>query len=275
MKYKPGFLWLSVSLFIITLLTTSCYTEQGLGKRFVKRAAVEAVPVWFIGASWLFHDCAIAPDSTGEACIMLDGLTDSLLLEEYNKAFAQTLAGFGFRVFSFDEADLFLAERGSGLVINIQQLEFEENYSTFTDSEVFDELEYVETFPVRTIGLHSWIEVSGVDTTSRKREVYYANGKATDLIEGYFSKKPFSGAVFYTYRRFDMKPALTVEFFRNLGEEHAARLFDVWMNKHIRTTVATTNKIGIYIEESGSYTYNRKYKRVDPADPSKALKRVD
>jgi hypothetical protein len=264
-----------VTLFLASSLMVSCYTEQGLGKRYVKRVSKEAIPVWFIGASWLYVDCGVAPDSTGQGCIMLNQATDSLLLEEYNKAFANTLAGLGFRIFAFDEAEGFLSQPGGGLVVNIQQLEFEESFDTFTDSEVFDDMEYVETFPVRTIRLHGWVEVSGVDTTARKREVLYADGKASDLIEGYFNKKPFSGAVFYTYRRFDMMPSLTPEFFRGLGEEHASRLFDAWMNRHIRHAVANTNKIGIYIEESGYYTYNQKMRRVEPASTLRMLKRVE
>lgn len=253
---------------------SSCYTEQSLGARFVSKAADDAIPVWFIGASYIFHSCSIPADSMGDGCIMVSEHSDSVLLEKYNRAFAMLLADYGFRVYSYYEADAFLSHPGSGLIINIAQLELEEAVDVYSDSEVFDTLEYFESFPVRVFRVNSWIEVSGVDTARENQEVFYATSSLSDIIEGYFIQKQFSGDVYYTYRRFDMRPSLTGKFVESTGEEHAQKLFDVWMNRYIKRNSADSQKTGIYFSDPGYYHYNKKKRRIEPVSPSHALQKL-
>lgn len=204
---------------------------------------------------------------------MMSEANDSIL-EKYNRAFAIQLSDYGYHVYTFDEAEEFLANKGSGLIINIAQLELEEVLETHTDSEIFDTLEYFESLPVRVLRLNSWIEVSGVDTSSGKQEVFFATNSASDIIEGYFTQKQFSGEVYYSYRRFDMRPSLTGKFVLSSGEDHAQRLFDVWMNRFIRKTISESNQVGFYYSDQGYFHYNKQKQRIDPVNPSKALQQL-
>jgi hypothetical protein len=265
---------LPVIMFLISWLAVSCYTEMSLGKRFVKSVATGAPPVWFIGADYLFFECLIPADSAGKACIMRDTISDSNLLEAYNRSFALRLASFGYNVFTYAEADSFLAHPGGGVIVHIAQLEFEEDGDLYIESEVFGDYEYIESFPVRVIRLHSWVEVTGNDTVPPERKVYYASGSASDLIEGVFTRRPFSGEISYSYTRYDMRPSLTPVFFSRLGEEHAQRLFDTWLNDHIRSRIRNASKPGIYLSEQGYYTLDPTIRRVRQTDPSHKLQEL-
>ncbi len=275
MTYKKVNSGLTVLLVVTTLFVSSCYTEHSIGRRYVKQVAEEAIPLWFVGANHLFQECLIPEDTAGVSCIMKDTLTDFQLLEAYNRAFARKLASFGFQVYSYAEVDSFLSHQGGGRIVHIAQLEFEEDGDLFIDSEVFGDYEYIESIPIRVIRLHSWIEESVADTIHKERNVFYAKGEASDLIEGVFTRRPFSGEINYTFTRYDMRPSLTPVFFRRLGEEHAQRLFDTWLNEHIRERMDDPQRFGIYLQEDGYYSYDPVRKRIRTVDPSHQLLELD
>ena len=256
------------------LSLVSCYTEQSLGTRFVKKTAVDRPAVWFIGASYLFVNCDVPEDTAGYPCYLLESVNDSVFLENYNREFALQLEEYGYKVYTYNEADQFFTHTGFSLIINIAQLELEEVLDFFTDSEVFDTLEYFETFPVRMLKLNSWIEVSKVDSALAKREVFFGSKSVSDLIEGYFTQHPFRGDVLYTYKRYDMRPSLIDRFVMQSGKEHARELFDIWMNRYITLNSSESKKVGVYYQERGYYHYNPERKRIELADPSHTLQKI-
>lgn len=225
-------LYTILSILIIGSLS-SCYTEQTIAKRFVKETAFEKPAVWFIGADYLFKNCDIEPDTTEIACIMINDLNDSLLLENYNRNFAVQLESYGYQIYTYYEAKEFLEHDGLALIINVAQLEIEEFIEYYNDSQIFDTLEYFETLPVRSLKLNSWIEVSLSDTNETNQEVLFVDNKISDLIEGYFTQHPFRGDVKYTFKRYDMKPGLTNVFVARSGTKDAEKMFDLWMNRYL------------------------------------------
>lgn len=270
-KRNPLLILLLIS---VVLLFESCVTEQSLGTRFVKKTAIDGPSVWFVGASYLFINCEVPEDTTGYPCYMIESVNDSLFLEKYNREFALQLEALGYKVFTFNEADRFFTQPGVSLIINIAQLEIEEVMETFTDSEVFDTLEYFESFPIRAFKLNSWIEVSMIDTTTIKPEVFYATSSISDLIEGFFTQHPFRGDVSYTYRRYDMRPALVDRFVDGAGKEHSQRLFNVWMNRYINRNLTETQKMELQYREKSYYNYNIEKRRIEVVDPSYALQKL-
>lgn len=260
------------SLVILTL--ASCYTEQSLGTRFVKKTVVDGPAVWFIGASYLFMNCNVPEDTSGYPCYLLESVNDSVFLENYNREFALQLEEYGYKVYTYNEADQFFTQTGVSLIINIAQLEVEEVLDFYTDSEVFDTLEYFETFPVRMLNINSWIEVSKVDSALAKREVFFGTNSVSDLIEGYFTQHPFRGDVSYTYKRYDMRPSLIDKFVMQTAKEHAGKLFDIWMNRYITLNSTESKKVGVYYQEKGYYHYNPEKRRIEIVDPSHALQKI-
>jgi len=258
---------------LIGTFLTSCYTEQSIGKHYGRSVAKEQPPLWFVGASFLFNECLIPSDTAVNGCIMTKPYSDSLLLEEYNSAFAQRLSEYGFVVYNYAEADSFLARSTGGWIVNIAQLEFEEDGDIFTDTEVYNELEYYESFPIRVIRLHSWMEALHVDTIETLRSTYYTMADASDIVEGDFQRSGLgSSDLTYSYTRYDMRPSLTPMFFRQLGADHAGRLFDTWMNNHIKQHFSDSGKVGIYFQEYVDYwTFDLTRRRAVPSVPERTL----
>ncbi len=257
----------------LTLLS-SCYTEQSVATRFVRKTAQEKPSVWFIGASYIFRTCLNEEKTDGDPCPLLSAINDSAFLEDYNRNFALQLQDYGYQVFTYDESEAFFGQKGLGLIINIAQLEIEELTDNFTDSDVFDTLQYFEVFPVTRLRLNSWIEVSLVDTTQAKHEMYYASASISDLIEGYFTQHPLKGDVSYTYKRYDMKPPITVRFVKESAREHAQKLFDLWMNRYIHRNMGETRNINVTYGDKGYYHYNPVKKRIEMVDPTHALEKL-
>lgn len=265
---------LAVMAVLLVILLPSCYTEQSLGRRFVKKTALEPPAIWFVGASSLFRTCNLEPDSNEYPCAMLATVNDSSVLELYNSTFARMLSVYGYKVFNYDEADTFLAYPGARIIVNIAQLELEEVKEYHHDTEVFDTLEYHEHIPIRAFNINSWIEISIHDTTKSTQEVFFATNKITDLIEGYFTQRPLSGEVFYTFRRYNMRPELIGKFISGSSKEHVQKLFDVWMNRYIRKFFAETTTINVVTGEKAYYRYNPEKKRVEQVSPSHALQKL-
>lgn len=256
-----------------TALLTSCYTDQKLGKRFVRMTAQDAPAVWFIGASYLFHACNLENDSLQADCRMLATLQDSAVLENYNRQFARQLEAYGYQVFTFDESEQFFNQKGLGLIVNIAQLEMEEVQEFYTQSEIFDSLKYTESTPVRVVKFNSWIEVSLVDTTKAKHELFFTTNRMSDLIDGHFTQNEFRGDVTYHYKRYDMKPVLMSKFVSTAGKEHAQRLFDLWMNRYIQMNLDLTDEAS-RINAIFYFHYNPERKRMEVIEYSEQLQKL-
>ncbi|MFO7723631.1 MAG: hypothetical protein R6V49_10465 [Bacteroidales bacterium] len=262
-------------LVIIVNLFSSCSTELAVASRFVRNTVQEKPGVWFIGANHLFMTCKIEEgDEEGYNCQLLESQNDSVLLEMYNRAFAKQLEEIGYKIYTFDESEQFFAHKGLSLIVNIAQLEMEEYIEVYSDSEIFDTLKYIESFPVRVLALNSWIEVSLVDTTTSKREMFYATTRISDLIDGYFTQNEFKGNVTYNYKRYDMLPGAVVRMVPDAGSDHSGRLFDVWMNRYIMKNAVVQDGVGYYPSVKKYYHYNAKKGRIEESDPSRALQEL-
>ncbi len=264
------------SLFVLPILAmvmlTSCYTEQSLGRRFVKQTVQESPAVWFIGASYLYHVCNVLSDSLTEPCPMLASVSDSAVLEDYNRNFARTLTDLGYKVYNYDESEAFLASGGLSLVVNIAQLELEEVKDYVTDTEEINEYVYTESVPVNVLKINSWIEVSVKDSVQGKQEVFYGTHSIADIVEGYFVQHPIRGDVTYHYQYYSMKPPLTAGFVRNAGNENASALYDIWMNRYIRKHYGDSYRYNY--EFRPHYHYDLQKGRIEMIDPSHALKKL-
>jgi hypothetical protein len=262
-------------LLIAVHLLSSCATELAVASRFVRNTAQEKPGVWFIGANHLFMTCNIQDaEEEGYNCQLLELQNDSVLLESYNRAFATQLEQIGYKIYTFDESEQFFAHKGLTLIINIAQLELEEYLDVYTDSEIFDTLKYIESFPVRVVSLSSWIEVSKVDTTAAKREMFFVTNQITDLIDGYFTQNALKGNVSYNYKRYDMLPGAVGTMVIESGSDHSGRLFDVWMNRYIKKNAVVQDGVGFYPPAKKYYHYNVKKGRIEESDPSKALQEL-
>jgi hypothetical protein len=272
-RYKSP-VWQLGLVILIAFLMHSCYTEQSLGKQFVRGLATDQPSIWFVGASYLFKTCTMEEDSLLEPCSIIHAANDSLLLENYNSNFAKQLEASGYRIFAFDEYEEFLNQKGLRLIINIAQLELEELKEMYTDQETFEEQEYRETIPVRKLNLNSWIEVSLVDSTKSKQEMYFASNSMGDIIDGYFLQHDITGNVTYYYRRYGMKPSLVSKLAMDAGAEHAGKIFDVWMNRYIEKHDSPTYGEAYLYETRGYYHYDPATKKVIRINPEKALQRL-
>ncbi|HRZ43131.1 MAG TPA: hypothetical protein P5228_10565 [Bacteroidales bacterium] len=263
-----------ILLLAVVVMMSSCYTEQSLGRRFVTGTMNEKPSVWFIGANHLYKTCTMEEDSVITPCVFTGAAMEDSLLELYNAGFARQLEGYGYRVFSYYESDSFFSQAGLKLIVNIVQLELEEQTSYERESEVFDEMEYVEMIPVRLVSLNSWVEISVVDSATARQDLFYTSDSIMDVVDGYFLQHQISGNVTYYFRRYAMKPLLMPRLAGSSGQKHAMRLFDVWMNRYIEKHDPVSVSQGYQYPSRIYYHYDPERKRVIPADASGRMQKL-
>ncbi len=266
-------LWLCL-LLVLMLSLGSCYTEQSLGRRFVKGTLQEKPSIWFIGANYLFKTCSMEDDTLIAPCVFTAAASDSVMLEDYNSQFAKQLESYGYRVFAFSESDSFFKQPGLKLIVNIAQLELEEYIGYADDTETFDDTEYLENIPVRVVSLNAWLEVSVVDSNSAKQDLFFTTDSMADIVDGYFMQHQITGNVTYYFKRYSMRPSMLPRLTQTSGKQHAARLFDVWMNRYI----LKNDPVGASLESQYTtryyYHYDPEKNRIIISDPAKGLKKL-
>lgn len=272
-KNHPAFLF-SFLLIVVAVTLGSCYTEQSLARRFAKGTLSEKPSVYFIGANYLYKTCTMEEDSVIPPCVFSDAVQDDSLLERYNANFAEQLEGYGYRVFSYYESDSFFSQPGLKLIVNIVQLELEEQTGYTRETEVFDELEYIEVIPVRLVSLNSWVEVSVVDSAAARQDLFYTSDSIRDVVDGYFLQHQISGNVTYYFRRYTMRPVLMPRMAETSGRKHAMRLFDVWLNRYIEKHDPVPVARGYNYPSRIYYHYDPDRRRVVPAGASDRMQKL-
>lgn len=274
MREKHPAILFSFLLAIVAVTLGSCYTEQSLARRFVNGTMHDKPSVWFIGANHLYKTCTMEEDSVILPCVFTGAVMEDTLLELYNSSFAKQLEGYGYRVYSYYESDSFYSQSGLKLIINIVQLELEEQTGYTRESEVFDEMEYTEEIPVRLVSLNSWVEVSVVDSSAARQDLFYTSDSIMDVVDGYFLQHQISGNVTYYFRRYTMRPVLLPRLAETSGRKHAGRLFDVWMNRYIEKHDTVSANQGYNYPSRIYYTYDPERKKVIPAGASGRMQKL-
>ena len=143
---------------LVLLILPSCTIEKKLGKEFLTEAPKICIEVYTPQSLFKFsHKGEIIPgfDSlTGPqqdsalytSSHFIKYVDDSLFLDRYVNSFIDELRNIGFRVFLDSYADTTLRAMPQAYVVNMSQVQLDEYFQPFEDSESIGDTEFYKTF---------------------------------------------------------------------------------------------------------------------------------
>lgn len=230
-------------------MLSSCSIERNLATSFVdkntKRAALVFYPDFLFKVNqktFLIDSLGITDTSAIDSVLLahskfLQHLNDSLFLANYRLGFEKELAVFGFDVFEENRIGEFMETDSNAYVFHIAQLELEENLYTQTDETVVYDTYYSHDEDLEAVYVNSWIEISQVDKTSDKPNVFFATGLITDDLDGNFSFDIFTGNISYAYNFDSLRVADLYDFAYQIGRTNAGYTFDYLLNHYLDENV--------------------------------------
>ena len=254
---KRQYILFSVALLIAGLLL-SCSTEHKLATAFVdnkdKRAALVFFPdfVFKTNQKTFILDSLDITDETLFDSVLLDHskflkqLNDSLFLTNYILGFTKELSAFGFSVFGEEQMAEFMEVDTNAFVINVAQIELEETIYTQRDEAVIYDTYYFHDQDLEAVYVNAWIEISKVNESSDKPNVYFATGLISDDLEGEFTYDLFSGNINYVYAIDSLEPANLYNDAYQLGRIYASYTFDFLLNSFLDKAVPAKERSDRY-----------------------------
>ncbi len=123
----------------------------------------------------------------------------SKLTSDYKDSMNQSLRKANFRVFETTNWDDFFKQPGRKLVINVEQIELEEKYTTFYDEYDDGNNLYSKELLVTALQFNHWISVVyDMDSSLSKNLIYFEDG-VSDEVSGEFVYKVRFKDYYYVY----------------------------------------------------------------------------
>jgi hypothetical protein len=243
----------SALLAVLIGIMSSCALEKKYAVNYVKKVQADSVPVFFIGADYLFKTNAWLvneerlPDDEFQALgieksAVIGEVNDSVIIENYNTGFQNALKALGYKVYSGDQLNDFLSLEKQGFIISITQLELEEDtFTKYLADEIAGEL-YYEKFELKQVNCNSWVEISKVNDTAEDVEVYFNSDALFDKVDGYFFQDvKDKNQVKVKYTKYIVKPSLAEKSTLIFGRAHMENIFDLQMNEYVLTRLPEYN----------------------------------
>ncbi|MBN3035100.1 MAG: hypothetical protein JW861_05905 [Bacteroidales bacterium] len=227
------------------ILLVSCSPEWKLAREYF--ATKPSTSVMILPAEFVFktsHKEDIPEDTSGwqnwqaDTALMnrstfIQYLSDSIILESYINSMINEFSGLGFHVYLEDHADEFLFTGGRAYILNIAQIEVEEYYWDYYDSEELGGMVYSKTLTQEAVGIHFWLEFTQLNPRKEGRRLFYDLLELQDEVDGYFTESLFTGEVTYKYFISELEPSDIHSAFGVLGRIHAGYVMDFIMNQYI------------------------------------------
>jgi hypothetical protein len=244
---------------ILTLsLLLSCSTERKFATAFVDTNAGRSALVFYPDFLFKVNQKAFLIDSLGitdtthyDSVLMahskyLQYLNDSLFLANYKLGFEKELSVFGFDVFEESRITEFMEEDTNAFVFHIAQLELEESLYTQTDEILIYDTYYSHDQDLEAVYVNSWLEISQVNASGNKPNVFFATALITDDLEGSFSFDVFTGNISYAYSFDSLRIADLYDFAYQIGRTNAGYTFDYLLNSFLDETVPADKRSDKY-----------------------------
>jgi hypothetical protein len=165
---------------------------------------------------------------------------------------------FGFKVFMDNSSDSFLFFKSPSYILNIAQLQLEEGYNEFKDSDDFGGNTYYKTFETNAITFNSWFELTQLNPKNEGRKLFFTSATIADIVDGYFAENLMTGEIKYKYQIMEIDTDIIYHYCEVLGTRYAGYTFDYLMNEYIRNNFPPGRKRNYYMH------YNRLNNTLDP-----------
>jgi hypothetical protein len=227
------------------LIFPSCTMERKLGKEFLTQTPQICIELYTPETLYKFSH-------KGETIPGFDSLTasrqdsalyagsrfirfvdDSVFLDRYVNSFIEELRGIGFRVFLDSSVDTILRTQPQAYVVNMSQIQLDEYFDPYQDSEQVGDTEYSKTFELNAVDASSWFELSKYNALKPVKTVLYSSFTASDGFSGNFIMNNFSMNLQYRYKIDSLRMSDIYDLASFSGRRDANYLFDYFMNQFI------------------------------------------
>ncbi len=232
-------------LFLIILFLTGCSVEEKLAKAYLE--SEQGQQFFLIKPSYIFKynlktfeipgidsmDTFTRDSLLMDKSLFLKNISDSVLIEDFTRVFAQTLKKYGANVLLENAVDTLMENGGTPYIINVAQFSLEEYIHPFSGEEmVYDEVFNIEGIDVNAINYNVWFELSRLNT-EKSNNILFASDYFTDSVNGLMKQNIVSGKLRFDYTIDTITMADIYNFAGRFGELAAGYMFDYLMNNYI------------------------------------------
>jgi hypothetical protein len=187
---------------------------------------------------------------------IIRNLSDSIYLDKYVNNFIDELRRLGFKVYIEGGVDSFLLVQPQSYVLNMAQVQIDEYYYPFEDSEEFNDSSYYRKFNLNAVDASTWFELSKMNAHKPVKTVLYSTLTVSDGFNGRFYNDVFFGDVKYKYTLDTLRVKDVYELAEYAGKKNASYLFDYFMNQYVAYHLPQGEEPQFY------FHYNRFHKTV-------------
>lgn len=243
----------NVLVFLILLyLLSSCTAEHKLARQYIRNHKGEGVlvsPSDFLYKlnSGAYINESLYPDPEQQDSVayfsstFVQYISDSVFLSAFTNSLLEELFKMGYQVSLDKELDQFLSSPKPSWVVSLAQLQIEEDYSS---SVVYgyndDDEEYSMQYPVYTVSLNSWLEVSPVNTVLGARQLLFLSGFIEDEQNMNVALEYYRGQFYFNDDRAKIGLEDIYSMASGSAKKIADMLFDYFMNDYIRRNIKDT-----------------------------------
>lgn len=182
---------------------------------------------------------------------------DSIFLDRFVNSFIDELRRYGFRVFVDSNVDTILRKEKQSYVVNMSQVQLDEYFEPYEDSETIGDTTYYKTFELNAVDASAWYELSKYNVVKPVKTLLYSTFTASDGFNGNFILNNFTMNLQYRYKIDSLKLTDIYDLASFSGRRHANYLLDYFMNQYISLHMPENMEIMGYLHYSPSYkTYN-------------------
>ena len=205
-------------------ISIEVFTPQNLYKFSHKGEAIAG----FDSLSGPQQDSALFADSR-----FIRYVDDSAFLDKYVNSFIDELRGIGFRVFVDGGADTILRIQPQAYVVNMSQIQLDEYFDPYEDSEQVGDSVFFKTFELNAVDASCWFELNKYNAVKPVKTVLYSSFTASDGFAGNFILNNFTMNLQYRYKIDSLKLKDISDLASITGRRDANYLFDYFMNQYI------------------------------------------
>ncbi len=239
-KLRVFFITFSI---VILFIFSGCSAERKLSKTFVKSNNIGPALIFMPKVVYKYNlktdilDSVKYSENEKDSILwfssdFIQNIYDSVFLLNYQKGFIYELQQYGIKTYTSDSIDAFFNNDSNGFVVNVAQIELEEQYYPFVDSEDEEGITYTHKQQLNALDVSSWFEIRMVNNPE-KVKMLFAENLLTDNFQGFFEQNPFTGQMQYFYHLDSLTVKDIYHDAYNLGRTYASYTFDYLLNKYL------------------------------------------
>ena len=209
---------------VFMLVFSGCSTELRLAKQFVSQRGAIKAAVYFPEEAQV----TLVQNEEGVYSQVLDSLDQNAFLDIMYAAYAQEMGRYGVEVYVPEDADAVVTDSTHWMIL-LSKMEIQGLFTNYVD-QLFDLVdEYEFTFPLNTVNVASWFDISDGEWLPTQYYEY-------NLTEEFKSHVSFKGKEGPQYH-YDITPLKTEDLYDYsvfLAKQYAAFTHSCMMNRYVR-----------------------------------------